>query len=661
MPSHYYCWKRGIDAQIKGRDGLLISEKAKLDGEYVKELRKGGMRAFFFDVKLFFETVVSVLKHDGVVEGGTGNIPDMKESWRSRDTKDVSIFTADEAGFEDYGYKKKFYVDKERKVKILITGAGSYIGESFARYVTNHYPNIEIMIIDMVDGSWREFDFSIFDTVFHVAGISHTDVGHASKAERAHYYSINTDLAVETAQKAKAAGVKQFIFMSSMIVYGEDEKIDEHTVPRPVNFYGDSKWKADKGVRKLGSDDFHVVVLRAPMIYGKDSKGNYSILAKIAKLTPIFPGYDNKRSMLYIENLCEFVSLLALSGEAGIYFPQNQEYISTSYMVKVIGDAVERKVIEPRILGSFVRFAMEMPGKIGRLASKAFGSSWYDQKLSQYSGLDYQKISFEESIKRTEGIIFFPQSNNWRKTFLISIITVCHNSEDVINKTISSVLKQTYENIEYIIIDGASSDNTVAIAEKYKLQFKKCGIKYMVISESDKGIYDAMNKGIMYASGMLIGFINAGDWYEKNAVEIVAEEYNRKPFDYFYADINLVRADGSVIVKHSKMDRVVTSRHWNHPSSFATKQLYEDLGRFKCKGIHDDFEFFLRVRKSGKRIRIVNEILANFPTGGTSNAKSAKMCRKRIRDRYRGYLENGYSPFYIIECVGVEVAKYVMS
>ncbi len=243
-----------------------------------------------------------------------------------------------------------------------------------------------------------------------------------------------------------------------------------------------------------------------------------------------------------------------------------------------------------------------------------------------------------------------------------SIITICYNSESVIRKTIESVLEQDYSGeVEYLIIDGASADRTVQIAESYRERFLVKGYAYSITSEPDKGIYDAMNKGVRKAGGDLIGIINAGDWYEKEALSVVAETYTNSAFDMFYADINLIKPNGSVMVKHSKFDRIVTSRHWNHPSSFVTKATYEELGYFRCAGIHDDFEFFLRVRKAGKKIEIRNRVLANFQTGGTSNQKSLKSGIRRIRDRYECYRVNGYSPLYMIECVGIEVAKAILS
>lgn len=381
-------------AQIRGRDELEIVDKAKLDGEYANIVKQGGIKALFFDAKIFLETVVSVLKRDGVVEGGTGSYP----NYRSYNYKTVH---RDDVGFEEYGCYKHSTVYKEAKKKVLITGANSYIGDSFLLYCKNQYPNITVDTVDMIDGSWREMDFSCYDTVFHVAGIAHADVGRVSFKQQKKYYDINRDLAIETAKKAKKENVSQFIFMSSMIIYGNNV-IDEHTVPAPVDCYGDSKWQGDVGVRRLGSDQFKVAVLRPPMIYGPKGKGNYKALSKIAKKFPIFPKGKNRRSVLFIDNLCEFVSLLVLSGEGGIYFPQNREYANTSSLVQMIASAAGKQIYMSRMLNMAVKGARKIPGRIGVLADKAFGSRVYVSKLSQYEGFDYQKIPLEESIKRTE-------------------------------------------------------------------------------------------------------------------------------------------------------------------------------------------------------------------------------------------------------------------
>lgn len=293
--------------------------------------------------------------------------------------------------------------------KILITGANSYIGMSFEDWAKKRYPGeFEIDTVDTVDGSWREKSFAGYDTVFHVAGIAHADVGHVSEERKAFYYKINRDLAIETAEKAKADGVSQFVFMSSMIVYGESaglgkrKVITKETKPHPANFYGDSKWQADKGVRKLADDNFHVAVLRPPMIYGKGSKGNYPLLSKMAKKLPVFPDIQNERSMLYIGNLCEFLCLLMKSGDGGIYFPQNAEYVRTSEMVRMIARTAGHKIWVTKLLNPAVWVAGKIPGKISGMVNKAFGNMTYDKELSGYGNTPYTIINLKNSVKMTE-------------------------------------------------------------------------------------------------------------------------------------------------------------------------------------------------------------------------------------------------------------------
>ena len=245
---------------------------------------------------------------------------------------------------------------------------------------------------------------------------------------------------------------------------------------------------------------------------------------------------------------------------------------------------------------------------------------------------------------------------------MVSVITICYNSEEVIAKTIESVLSQTYTDIEYIIIDGASKDKTVEIAESYRQQLEDKGIKYYIYSEPDKGIYDGMNKGIARATGELVGLINSGDMYLPEMIETAVKAYKEEPYDLFYGDIKLVKANGSAIIKKSRMDKFPTSRHWNHPTMVVRRGYYDEMGTYKCEGIHDDFEFYLRARRANARIRIVNKVLAEFATGGASNQKSFKKCKMRIHDRYQAYKNNGYGGLVAwCECVGIEAAKYIIS
>lgn len=387
-------------AQINGRDELEIPVKAKLDGEYVSKM------GLMMDIKCFLGSVGVFAHDDSVVEGGTGEMKKIGRHYTDGKSAEELI--------GHIGFGETVEVDTETKKRVLITGAGSYIGETFKAYAEEYYPALEIDAVDMLDSAWREKDFSEYDIIYHVAGIAHADVGNVDDATKEKYYVVNTDLTVEVCEKAKREGAKEFIFMSSMIVYGDSapygkkKVIDEHTVPVPANFYGDSKLQADVAVRELADDKFKVIVLRPPMIYGKGSKGNYPVLAKLAKKLPVFPDVDNERSMLYVGNLCEFLCLIMLVKEfkenAVVLIPQNGEWTKTSEMVKEIAEVSGKKI---KLMGGVMKMAVsiggKVPGKIGGLVNKAFGNSCYTYDISIYTGLNYQIATLEESVKKTEG------------------------------------------------------------------------------------------------------------------------------------------------------------------------------------------------------------------------------------------------------------------
>ena len=396
-------YKPGITgwAQINGRDSISIEQKSKLDGYGVRH------SSLLFDLKCLLGTVTKVGHDDTVVEGGTGAMEKTGRNYTDGKTKEELIGSI--------GFGEDVCVDKEAKKRVLITGAGSYIGQSLIAYVKKYYSeNFEIDELDMMGDAWRECDFSNYDIVYHVAGIAHADVGNVSEEIKEKYYAVNTDLTVEVAQKVKAEKVKEFIFMSSMIVYGESapygkkKVIDEHTVPTPANFYGDSKLQADVAVRELADDSFKVIVLRPPMIYGRGSKGNYPVLAKLAKKLPVFPEADNERSMLYIENLCEFLCQVMLvdriKQNATVLIPQNAEWTNTSVMVEEIAKVSGKNIAIMKALKPAVAMTGKLPGKIGGMINKAFGNSCYTHAISVYPGLDYQKISLKHSVDRTESV-----------------------------------------------------------------------------------------------------------------------------------------------------------------------------------------------------------------------------------------------------------------
>lgn len=279
--------------------------------------------------------------------------------------------------------------------KILITGLHSYTGHSLTQHLSNFPDKYQTSTISLRNDSWLSESFRGFDAVFHVAGIAHDSTKHSDKDT---YYRVNSQLAFDAAHKAKTDGVRQFIFMSSSIVYGSQEFITRDTPLNPASFYGDSKVKAEEMLQTLHDDEgFRVCVLRCPMVYGKGSRGNYPLLSKIARTLPIFPKVNNRRSMLYSENLAEFVRLMIENREWGIFWPQNSEYSNTSELVRMIAAAHGKRVVLVKGCEGLLKAAAKFSGKI----SKAFGSLAYDMTLSEYKE-NYRLYSLSESIMRTE-------------------------------------------------------------------------------------------------------------------------------------------------------------------------------------------------------------------------------------------------------------------
>lgn len=286
--------------------------------------------------------------------------------------------------------------------RILITGENSYIGTSFEKWMEQFVNEYQIDTVDMKDGSWKNHDFSPYDTIFHVAGIAHADVSKVSEETKKLYYQVNCDLAVETAQKYKndlRGKTGQFIYMSSIIVYGIESNIrkkrviTKDTKPNPTNFYGDSKLKAEKGLTPLQAENFNIVILRPPMIYGKGCKGNYQQLVKIADKFSVFPSIKNERSMLFVGNLDRFLKNIIDLDKKGVYFPQNKEYVATADMVQKIGEANNKKIKKITYFNWLIILLSYFPGKIGILVNKAFGSLVYE-KMEQLADF----VNFDESV-----------------------------------------------------------------------------------------------------------------------------------------------------------------------------------------------------------------------------------------------------------------------
>lgn len=243
---------------------------------------------------------------------------------------------------------------------------------------------------------------------------------------------------------------------------------------------------------------------------------------------------------------------------------------------------------------------------------------------------------------------------------MVSIITVAYNSESTIAGAMESVLAQTYSDIEYLIIDGKSADTTVKIAESFRARMDAKGIRLRIVSEPDKGIYDAMNKGIRLATGEIIGILNSDDWYEPDAVETAVLTFEKEDCDLMYANICMHKTDGSSFIKRARNRTFQTSRDWNHPTTFVKAEVYKD-NPFRNLGVHDDYGFFLQMKRQKRKIVVVDKTLANFRMGGASNRKDFAAAKKRIMDRYKYcYRINGYSRWYIFECIIIEAAKMIL-
>lgn len=278
--------------------------------------------------------------------------------------------------------------------KILITGANSYIGTSFENWVKQYGDMYIVDTISVRDDKWREKSFIGYDSVVHVAGIAHIKETHKNSQL---YYKVNRDLAVEVAKKAKKDGVKQFVFLSSMSVYGIDKGvITKDTIPTPKSNYGKSKLEAEKKLNELSNETFKVSILRPPMVYGKDCKGNYQTLSKYAANIPVFPQKNNRRSMIYIDHLSEFIRLIINKEISGILCPQDKQYVCTSEMVRVIAEVRGNKIKLVKLFNPIINIL-----KIN-IINKVFGDLVYE--FDTYIEEDYCSFNFKDTIIKSEGL-----------------------------------------------------------------------------------------------------------------------------------------------------------------------------------------------------------------------------------------------------------------
>ena len=278
--------------------------------------------------------------------------------------------------------------------KILITGENSYIGNSFQNWVSQYKEEYKVDTISVRDNKWKSKSFSEYDVVLHVAGIAHIK---ETKENKDLYYKVNRDLAIDVAKKSKEDGIKQFIFLSSMSVYGMNQGIiTTNTIEKPKSSYGISKLEAENEIKKLIDEKFIVSILRPPMVYGKGCKGNYVSLDKLTNKVQFFPKVENERSMIHIDNLSEFIRIIIDKEITDILYPQNEQFVCTSELVRKIGLNKNKKIF---LIGGF-NYLINLLSKKIILIQKVFGTLIYDKKLSDI-GYKYNVFKFDETIRRS--------------------------------------------------------------------------------------------------------------------------------------------------------------------------------------------------------------------------------------------------------------------
>lgn len=271
--------------------------------------------------------------------------------------------------------------------RILVTGAGSYIGRAFAAYMGQFPGEYRVDAISLRKEAWKTADFSQYDVVLHAAGLAHI---RESRENGPLYYKINRDLTAETAEKARAEGVGQFIFLSSMSVYGMEEGvITPDTVPRPSSSYGKSKLEAEELLWTMRTEGFSVAILRPPMVYGQSCKGNFQTLVKLAGVLPACPAYENRRSAISIENLCAFLQRTIDGSWEGIFCPQDQEYFCTCRMICRIAEERGRHLPQMRALN----LGPALLRRFTAAGKKAFGDLVYcDEGQCSHAGVQRGEV-----------------------------------------------------------------------------------------------------------------------------------------------------------------------------------------------------------------------------------------------------------------------------
>jgi UDP-glucose 4-epimerase len=225
--------------------------------------------------------------------------------------------------------------------KLLITGSSGFVGSYFINKYKEKY---DVQTFSFLKDDINTLDCSNVDVVFHLSALVH-QMGGASAKE---YERVNVTQTLQLAKKAKDSGVRQFVFMSTVKVYGEETKsiYKESTSCHPEDEYGKSKLKAELELQKLENENFKVSIVRTPIVYGYGVKANIKSLVNLVNKVPVLPfgSIENKRSMVYIGNLCHLVDVLIEKQKSGIFLYADDEPLSTSKLIELIAKNLDKKI-----------------------------------------------------------------------------------------------------------------------------------------------------------------------------------------------------------------------------------------------------------------------------------------------------------------------------
>lgn len=536
-------------------------------------------------------------------------------------------------------------------IRILVTGKNSYIGTSFKHWMEQWRDRYTVDELDLKRFNWNTASFSGYDVVFHVAGIAHVDTGKLSQDEKRHYYEINEKLAVKTAEKARREGVKQFIYMSSIIVYGETEtikkprNITEYTFPAPSNCYGDSKWKGEKGILVLETRNFLVTIIRSPMVYGSGCKGNYRLLQKCAKYIPCFPSIHNERSMIFIGNLCSNIQNYIEKQTGGICFPQNKEYVDTSEMVSWIGAVHGRKIRRYSFLNPLVFAAGRISNKTNRYVSKAFGSLTYDQSCQKES--EACKYDFINSILATEYGLKLKLPSPLLPSYSVLMSVYEKEKPCYLKASIESMLSQTLKPDEIVLVqDGTLTPELDRVIEEYVGKYPK--LFHILKNKTNLGLGKSLNKGLFICRNELVARMDTDDI---SLPERCEKEVNRFLENPFLSIVGCQAAEFTDNEKQVESYRMVPANYedimhfsrrrspFNHPSVMYRKSKVLEIGGYGSSRRKEDLDLFVRLLRNGNYAENLSEALLLYRKNQENSG------RRKAWNNGRDYIQVVYS-FY---------------